>query len=97
MKLKLANTEHTDPQRCLRCGATNDAATGIVDKRARNKLKPKAGDIMLCFYCGHAMRLDDKLAFRNLTADERQALATDPRFQTAKTAVGHVIKARTKH
>jgi len=97
LKLKLAKSEHTEPKRCLKCGEINDAATGIVDKHARNTLKPKPGDIMICFYCGHVMRLNDKLAFRELTAGERQQLVSDQRFQMTKTAVGHVIKTRIKH
>ena len=52
---------------------------------------------MICFYCGHVMRLNDKLAFRELTAGERQQLVSDQRFQMTKTAVGHVIKTRIKH
>ena len=47
MKLKLAKSEHTEPKRCLKCGEINDAATGIVNKHARNTLKPKPGDIMI--------------------------------------------------
>ena len=94
---KLAETEHTHPHRCLKCGENNDAATGIVDKHARNKLKPKPGDVMLCFNCGHVMMFADDLSFRELTDEERKHAATDDRLLAARAALAVTTKARTKH
>ena len=56
-KLKLADTELIAAHNCLNCGASNDAASGVVDKHARNTLKPKPGDVTLCLYCGHVSSL----------------------------------------
>src|SRR5262249_12671082 len=96
-KLKLAKSERIQGQACLRCGAVNDAATGIVDKQARNKLLPKPGDITLCLYCAHVMRFADDMSFRSLTADEQRMLANDPRFQATKDVLTKYQKERTKH
>ena len=97
MTLKLARTEHTATHLCLKCGLSNDAATGIVDKHARNTLKPKPGDVMLCFNCNHLMMFADDLSFRELTAEEKLHAATDKRLVAARAALALTIKARTKH
>jgi len=97
VKLKLADTEHTNTMRCLKCGSDNDAATGVVREHARNTLKPDPGSIMLCYYCGHEMALDNNMQFRELTTAERRELAHDPKFQLAKAALKMAIKARPKH
>lgn len=94
MTLKLARTERTKPHRCLKCGENNDAATGVVDKQARNTLKPKPGDVMICFVCGHVMMFANDLSFRELTAEERTHAERDPRLRTVKAAMA---QQRTKH
>jgi hypothetical protein len=93
MILKLAKSERVNPHRCLKCGENNDVATGVVNKQARNTLKPKPGDVMLCFTCAHVMMFADDLSFRELTPEELKHAAADPRLQTAKAAI---FNMRTK-
>ena len=96
-KLKLADTELIAAHNCLNCGASNDAASGVVDKHARNTLKPKPGDVTLCLYCGHVMMFDKNLSFRELTKEEQLHAATDQRLLAAKAALTIMIKARKIH
>lgn len=97
MKLKVAQTALLTPHRCLKCGARNDAASGIVERHARNTLTPRPGDFMLCLDCCHTMAYADDLSFRELTAEERRALTHDLKFQMAKAALMETIRARIKH
>lgn len=97
MKLKLAKTERMSSHRCLNCSESNDAASGVVDKHARNTLKPRPGDVTLCFYCGHVMMFDNDMSFRELTKEEKMHAATDQRLLAARAALALTIKARTKH
>jgi hypothetical protein len=97
MKLKLAKSERTAPNRCLKCGEITDAASGVVNQHARNTKKPTPGAIMLCLYCGHAMAFAADMSPRELTADEQRHLAHDVKFQMARVALDMAIKARTKH
>lgn len=97
MKLKLANEERMAPHQCLKCRAINDAASGVVDRHARNTKKPKPGDLSLCLYCAHLMVYTDDLLFRELTKDEARHIMHDAKVQMALMAVKMTIDARTKH
>lgn len=96
-RYKLAKSERMKEQCCLKCGEPNDAASGVVDKHARNTIKPRPGDVTLCMNCGHLMMFTNDLSFRELTKEEQKHAATDRRLITTRAALALIIKARTKH
>ena len=64
-------TTRTTCSRCTGCGASLDAATA-------SRATPRAGDVTVCFYCGHVLAFADDLSLRPLTAAERHELRRSP-------------------
>jgi hypothetical protein len=84
--LKLANATDT-PGTCPHCGSPIDQASGLVDKNARNELKPKPGDISLCIICAGLSRYTETMTLRKLTEIEAVDCAADPRVVRARDAI----------
>jgi len=84
--LKLANANDLSG-RCPHCSAPIDQASGVVDKNARNILKPKPGDISLCITCAGLGRYTQDLTLRKLTETEHAEAISNPRVQQARLAI----------
>lgn len=91
-RLKLAKTSRMPQARCLACSLPIDAASGIVDKQARNTLQPKPGDLSICIRCGYIARFDKKLRLRRLTKSELEQCAADERLVQATYAIANMRK-----
>jgi hypothetical protein len=61
------------PSACPSCGKVLDAATHPT----ADDIRPKVGDISICFYCGNLMAFGDELTLRKLTDAESNQLADD--------------------
>jgi len=85
--LKLADAENMLPGHCPHCGTDVDQASGVVDKNARNTLKPKPGDISLCITCAGLGRYTETLTIRKLTDIELADCMADPRVGRARQAI----------
>lgn len=68
---------HEIPQdRCSACGHPVDAATKLLG----GATGPSAGDVTVCFECGHLMAFDADLSLRELTPLESGVVESDPRI-----------------
>jgi hypothetical protein len=60
---------------CLGCGRRIDlASTG----KGR---EPRAGDLTVCYECGHLMRFDENCKLRDLSVDETLRVMRDPKIR----------------
>jgi hypothetical protein len=84
--LKLADANDL-PGRCPHCGTAIEQASGVVDKNARNELKPKPGDISICFTCAGLGRYTTKMTIRKLTNVEHADCITDPRVKRTRLTI----------
>jgi NMD protein affecting ribosome stability and mRNA decay len=64
--------------RCPRCGKMADGATGIND--TSDIRMPKEGDVAICIHCGaFNIYLGDRMQ-REMTSEELEEFARDPRM-----------------
>jgi hypothetical protein len=71
----LGKTQRVPPSKCLNCGRVHDACTGID-----GAVTPHPGDVTICLMCGHIMSYDDDLRLVQLTAEQINMVAADPRI-----------------
>jgi len=64
---------------CTNCGKLNDVATDS----SGSGCTPSAGDLSVCFYCGHLTVFADDLTLREPTDDEIVELAGLPELVDA--------------
>lgn len=60
---------------CLDCGKKLDGVQSLSGKS-----KPQAGDVTVCFHCGHIMVFADDGGLRNPTSREMYDIAGDKRI-----------------
>lgn len=85
----VGKTRRTRPNKCLSCGAINDAATPAFGNDA-----PSAGSISICFDCGHIMAFKSDRSLRNLTDDEMRLVAGDLRIIRLMNVIAEIRKER---
>jgi hypothetical protein len=81
----------TPPTVCPKCGYVTDSL-GQADGDG----VPRPGDVSLCLKCGHLTAFAEDLSLRELTDDERQAVAEDEDIQAIERTRQAVMK-RTGH
>ena len=59
--------------RCISCNERLDAVTSAMPEEAT----PNAGDLSICFYCGHLSCFNADLTMRELTSEEMYQVAGD--------------------
>ena len=75
---------------CLSCGKRNDATTSCFGDNV-----PSAGDVTVCFYCGHIMVFNNDLTLRNPTNAEIRHIAGDRRILAVQRARKKISHERT--
>jgi hypothetical protein len=76
--MKLQDTPETQivpASTCKGCGRHNDRATFAGE--TKNDM-PKAGQLSICFKCGHLAMFAEDLTLRDLNDEEMHAVAGDP-------------------
>lgn len=76
---------------CLDCGKKLDAATSSTDDSS-----PSAGDVTICFYCGHVMVFAADLTLRAPTDTEMYEIAGDKQLLQAQRLLAR-FKEDEKH
>lgn len=77
----LGQSRRVPESSCTRCGDKLDAATCVGDDEG-----PTPGDITICATCGHVMAFADDLILRELTAEEAEMVADEPRIKVGMAA-----------
>lgn len=88
----LGRTTRQRPAMCLACGAVLTAATGIGQRH-----KPRAGNIAICFKCGHLQAFAWDLQFRELTSEELVDLADNEIVAAARRAQAKYLQWKKEH
>jgi ribosomal protein S27AE len=73
-KSKLLNPKE-EKEICLRCGWMAPLVKDMT--RVMGEGEIKAGALVVCGYCGYVSKLNEHLRWRELTAEELQALQAD--------------------
>ena len=84
---------------CLQCGLELTGAAGVVDSANAGVPVPSPGDFSVCIACGHVMAFDERLAVRELTAEEKRSMDEDDRVllvQAARKRLERANKRLTK-
>jgi hypothetical protein len=85
----LGTTRRAPECKCLECGKLIDAATGLNQSH-----RPKPGDYAVCLGCGHVAAYTDGLTLRQLTADERDYVASDQKIARLRAALARLRGGR---
>ena len=93
MSNALVPTDSVPPTTCIECGTVNDSAAfasgpGVV--------RPREGNISMCFECGHLAIYNEDLSLREPTIDEMLKLAKDPKLQLVMAMRAEVQKSTRK-
>lgn len=59
---------------CIKCGERQDKASEAIG----NGTGPQAGDVSVCWDCGHVAIYDDNMKLREMTEDENEHVMSDP-------------------